>query len=99
MAAAGGGMNNVMSGIAEALVATAIGILVAIPAVIAFNIFQKRGTDIEENSAALSNVIVASMAAQRHNGVGKGKGKGVVADDGKDDLAAAGGHRNSGVTA
>ena len=31
-----------MSGISEALVATAIGLLVAIPAVIAFNIFQGR---------------------------------------------------------
>jgi biopolymer transport protein ExbB/biopolymer transport protein TolQ len=61
MAAGGGGMNNVMGGIAEALVATAIGILVAIPAVVAYNIFQKRGSDIEENTAALGNVIVASM--------------------------------------
>jgi biopolymer transport protein ExbB len=31
-----------MSGISEALVATAIGLLVAIPAVVAFNIFQGR---------------------------------------------------------
>src|SRR5262249_3804118 len=37
-----GNMNNVMSGIAEALVSTAVGILVAVPAVIFFNIFQKR---------------------------------------------------------
>ena len=36
------GMNNVMSGIAEALVATAVGILVALPAVIAYNVFQKK---------------------------------------------------------
>ena len=31
-----------MSGISEALVATAVGLLVAIPAVIAYNIFQGR---------------------------------------------------------
>lgn len=37
---AGGGMSVVISGIAEALVATALGLLVAIPAVVAFNYFQ-----------------------------------------------------------
>ena len=36
----GGGMSVVISGIAEALVATALGLLVAIPAVVAFNYFQ-----------------------------------------------------------
>ena len=38
----GGGAAVVMAGIAEALVATAVGLLVAIPAVVAFNIFQGR---------------------------------------------------------
>jgi biopolymer transport protein TolQ len=59
MAAAGGagGMGNVMSGIAEALIATAVGILVAIPAVIAYNLFQKKCNDIEENSGALANQV------------------------------------------
>jgi biopolymer transport protein ExbB/biopolymer transport protein TolQ len=61
MAGGGGGMNNVMGGIAEALIATAIGILVAIPAVVAYNMFQKRGADIEENTAALGNIIAATM--------------------------------------
>lgn len=36
-----GGVSVVMSGISEALVATAVGLFVAIPAVIAFNEFQK----------------------------------------------------------
>ena len=36
-----GGIAVVMSGISEALVATAVGLLVAIPAVIAFNTFQR----------------------------------------------------------
>jgi biopolymer transport protein ExbB len=31
-----------MSGISEALVATAVGLLVAIPAVVAYNLFQRR---------------------------------------------------------
>jgi biopolymer transport protein ExbB len=39
---AGGGANVVMSGISEALVATAVGLMVAIPAVIAFNVLQGR---------------------------------------------------------
>jgi biopolymer transport protein ExbB len=38
----GGGAAVVMAGIAEALVATAVGLLVALPAVVAFNVFQGR---------------------------------------------------------
>jgi len=63
-AAAGGGMGNVMGGIAEALIATAVGILVAIPAVIAYNIFQKKSNDIEENTGALANQVLAVMKAK-----------------------------------
>jgi biopolymer transport protein ExbB/biopolymer transport protein TolQ len=54
-----------MSGISEALIATAIGILVAIPAVVAFNIFQKKSNDIEENSAALANQVLAVMKSTK----------------------------------
>jgi biopolymer transport protein ExbB/biopolymer transport protein TolQ len=64
MAASGGGMGNVMSGIAEALIATAVGILVAIPAVIAYNLFQKKCNDIEENCGALLNQVLAVMKAK-----------------------------------
>src|SRR6185437_1256843 len=35
-------MGNVMSGIAEALVATGVGLFVALPAVVAYNVAQKR---------------------------------------------------------
>jgi biopolymer transport protein ExbB/biopolymer transport protein TolQ len=59
----GAAMGNVMSGIAEALLATAVGILVALPAVIYYNVFQKKGADIEEGAAALGNVLIASMKA------------------------------------
>jgi biopolymer transport protein ExbB/TolQ len=62
-AGASAGMGNVMGGIAEALVATAIGILVALPAVIAYNVFQKKAVDVEDNAAALGNVVLASLAA------------------------------------
>src|SRR5215471_16759689 len=65
-----GAMGNVMSGIAEALLATAIGILVAIPAVVFYNMFQKKGSEIEEHAAALGNVLIASMkGSPRVNGV------------------------------
>jgi biopolymer transport protein ExbB/biopolymer transport protein TolQ len=58
-----GAMGNVMGGIAEALIATAVGILVALPAVIFYNVFQKKGVDVEDQAGALGNVIVASMKA------------------------------------
>jgi biopolymer transport protein ExbB len=37
-----GGASTVMAGISEALVTTAVGLLVAIPAVVAFNFFRRR---------------------------------------------------------
>src|SRR5262249_62134071 len=61
------GMNNVMSGIAEALVATAIGILVALPAVIAYNVFQKKTQDLEENLQSIGSLVLAQMKSQ-HDG-------------------------------
>jgi biopolymer transport protein ExbB/biopolymer transport protein TolQ len=77
-----GAMGNVMSGIAEALIATAVGILVALPAVIFYNVFQKKGSDIEEQAAALGNVVIAGMRATT-------RPKSVVAE---------GGERNGRVT-
>jgi biopolymer transport protein ExbB/biopolymer transport protein TolQ len=59
-----GAMGNVMSSIAEALIATAIGILVALPAVVSYNVFQKKGADIEENSAALGNLVLALLKSR-----------------------------------
>lgn len=58
-----GAMGNVMSGISEALVATAVGILVALPAVVAYNVFQKKANDVEDNLAALANYVFAHMKA------------------------------------
>ena len=63
-----GNMNNVMSGIAEALVSTAVGILVAVPAVIFFNIFQKKTVVIEDNVGALGNAVLAHMKREQHTG-------------------------------
>ena len=66
------GMNNVMGGIAEALVATAIGILVALPAVVAYNYFQKKTLVIEDNVSTLGNIIAAHMKSTRTAAVGIG---------------------------
>ncbi len=55
-------MDRVMGGIAEALVATGVGLLVAIPAVVAFNIFQKKVTDIEDNVSSISKRLCAFIS-------------------------------------
>lgn len=62
-----GDPNAVMAGVFEALVATAVGLFVAIPAVIAFNLFQRsvRKTLAQTDSLAhlvLSNVRVETRA-------------------------------------
>lgn len=58
---AGGG---VMGSIAEALVATAVGLLVAIPAVAAFNSFQRIVKTTLTNTDALSHVLLAHLRAE-----------------------------------
>ena len=55
-------INKVMGGIAEALVATGVGLFVAIPAVVAFNIFQKKINEIEDNVASISKRLVAFVS-------------------------------------
>ncbi len=60
-----GGMNNVMGGIAEALVSTAVGILVAIPAVVAFNVFQKKCVQLEENVETIGALVMAQMKSHK----------------------------------
>lgn len=81
-AAAGGGMGNVMGGIAEALIATAVGILVAIPAVIAYNVFQKKCNDIEENTSAMLNQLLAVMKSKlAAKSSGKSSAKSLPMDD------------------
>jgi biopolymer transport protein ExbB/TolQ len=59
-------MDKVMSGIAEALIATGVGLFVAIPAVVAYNVFQKKITDVEDNVTSMSKRICALLAAGEH---------------------------------
>ena len=54
----------IMSGIAEALVATAVGLFVAIPAVAAYNYFQRRIQSILAESEALSDILLAHLLAE-----------------------------------
>jgi biopolymer transport protein ExbB len=54
---------EVMSAIAEALVATAVGLAVAIPAVVMYNVFQRKAKAILANTEALSRVLLAHLVA------------------------------------
>ena len=60
----GGGASVVMRGISEALVATAVGLLVAIPAVIAFNIFQGRVRRTMGRIDTMAHLILAAGAGR-----------------------------------
>ena len=55
------GAQTVMAGISEALVATAVGLFVAIPAVLAFNVFQRLLKRAVGRSQALAHAIAAGM--------------------------------------
>jgi len=65
----GAAMGSVMSGIAEALVATGVGIFVAIPAVIAFNVLQKRIGELETSIAALGKLLSAYLKTAQSTSV------------------------------
>jgi biopolymer transport protein ExbB/TolQ len=67
MAASGsGGLGTVSAGIAEALITTAFGLLVAIPAVMAFNYLagwsDQRAVDISESSNEFLDVVARHLA-------------------------------------
>ncbi len=53
LAESGAGPEVVMAGLSEALVATAVGLLVAIPAVLAYNFLQKKLRDLLSETEAL----------------------------------------------
>jgi biopolymer transport protein ExbB len=59
-----GGASSVMGGISEALVATAMGLLVAIPAVAAFNIFSRRIKTILGDAEAVLHTILSGLKSQ-----------------------------------
>jgi biopolymer transport protein ExbB len=57
-----GGSAVVMAGISEALIATAVGLVVAIPAVIAFNAFQRTVKRRVQNAEAVAEILLAHSA-------------------------------------
>jgi biopolymer transport protein ExbB/TolQ len=62
----GTSMGSVMGGIAEALIATGLGIGVALPAVVAYNLFTKRAYETEDNARALMSLILAHRKSIRY---------------------------------
>jgi biopolymer transport protein ExbB len=56
---------GVMSSIAEALVATAIGLAVAIPSVAVYNYFQRRIRGVVANTQTLTHVLMSWLEGQR----------------------------------
>ena len=62
--AEGAGISAVISGIAEALVATAVGLLVAIPAVVAFNYLTRQVKKAVGSSNALNQQVLFRLRAE-----------------------------------
>ena len=64
----------VMGAIAEALVATAVGLLVALPAVAAYNVLQRRVVELLDGGEVLARLVLAHLVAdtaateKRHGG-------------------------------
>ncbi|MDI3288248.1 MotA/TolQ/ExbB proton channel family protein [Polyangium sp. 15x6] len=67
---------QVMSSIAEALVATAVGLAVAIPAVAANNYFQRLIRSTIANTDALTRVLLAHLHGEKESAVEKAAKKG-----------------------
>ena len=59
------GVSVVMAGISSALIATAFGIMVAIPAVVANNFFLTRLTEIQTNTDSLSRVLLGYLKQEK----------------------------------
>ena len=78
--ASAGAPQEVMAAIAEALVATAVGLAVAIPAVAAYNFYQRHTRAVLGNTDALSNVLLAHLSGL-DNGNGNGNGKPAASKD------------------
>ncbi len=65
---AASGAGTVMAGISEALVATAVGLFVALPAVVAFNQFQRALRRALQRATALGHAAVANLEARPGGG-------------------------------
>jgi biopolymer transport protein ExbB len=63
----------IMAGISEALVATAVGLAVAIPAVVAFNAFTRTIKNRVGRAQALAHLLLGGMGQKAQPAPGKGK--------------------------
>lgn len=55
------GSSSVMSGVSQALYATAMGLFVAIPAVVAFNVFSKQIKELTVQLESLKDLLISKM--------------------------------------
>lgn len=60
-----GGAGAVMSGITEALVSTAVGLMVAVPSVVAFNLFKRRASMLLGDADALVHGVLSGLQGER----------------------------------
>ena len=58
------GPEVVMQGLSEALIATAVGLLVALPCVIAYNIFQKQIKDVLVETESMSSMLLSQLRSE-----------------------------------
>ena len=63
-AASDAGISSVIAGIAEALVATAVGLLVAIPAVVAFNYLQRQVKKAVASGQSINQQVLLRLRAE-----------------------------------
>ncbi|MDE1975917.1 MAG: MotA/TolQ/ExbB proton channel family protein [Elusimicrobia bacterium] len=61
LAANAAGPDAVMAGLSTALVATAVGLFVAIPSVVAYNYFQKKASDLLSGTESLGRLLLARL--------------------------------------
>jgi biopolymer transport protein ExbB len=66
-----GGVAVVMQGISEALVATAVGLMVAIPAVVGYNFFNRRVRHHISNVDSLAHEVLAELKGVTEEGAAK----------------------------
>jgi biopolymer transport protein ExbB len=65
--------NAVMAGVFEALVATAVGLFVAIPAVVAYNLFSRQVRTTVAQVDALAHLVLANVRVESKKGAAPGE--------------------------
>ncbi|MDE2039640.1 MAG: MotA/TolQ/ExbB proton channel family protein [Elusimicrobia bacterium] len=65
LSASAAGPEVVMRGLSEALIATAVGLFVAIPCVVAYNFLQKRVRDLLSGTESLGRFLLAQVRAAK----------------------------------